>query len=258
MRRSQVSGILFLALAALSPKSASAQEPVAELDQVLSEWCFASAKSQRLACEFTRFKCFPTSAGEIRAHGSLMLERGPLIVYRKPYIARLSEAYYRSPTHIARYLLRADGGQASEGIVEQPFRTDLGHWAGEAVAVSKRGRPSFAVGAVDIRDFSLIKPFLLGILPTTVKSSFTVTIVNCGADEVRLKLVPHRRCEFRQYGYDAEYDHAELILDRQTWLLKAIKVCEVSGVETVHVFRSMAVNSWHSWFVLLTNDDDSE
>jgi hypothetical protein len=100
-----------------------------------------------------------------------------------------------------------------------------------------------SVDAADIRDFCLIRPFLLGISSAGLKREFTVTVVSCTADEVRLKLVPNPPDPHRVPYYGDRFDHVAVILDRQTWLPKAIRIRALSGSETVHVFHDMTLDA---------------
>jgi hypothetical protein len=152
---------------------------------------------------------------------------------------RLLEVFKRRPTYRCRYELYAKDDHSCEEIVEHHFRTDLGQHRRIEDQPSS-GLPPFDASASDILDFYRLRPFLGGTSPGSAKRDFVTTLIYNDDDEVRLKLVPQRK-EFEE-RFRARYDHAELILDRRTWLPKALQIEDLNGAETVHVFHDLAVN----------------
>src|SRR5258708_4630062 len=143
------------------------------------------------------------------------------------------------------YALKADHGEWWQWSGPQLFRIDDIAHTYESIDVPANGRISFFFNDVDVWHFFCAKPFLLGMPMAEFKKQFAPTILTTDADEVRLKLAPRRKeiaiwCE-----------SAVLILDRRTWLAKAVKTQDVTGAESVHVFKNMTVNSWAKWW----NDD---
>src|SRR5262249_36826473 len=78
---------------------------------------------------------------------------------------------------------------------------------------------------------------LLGMPVAELKEQFAVTLLSDKPDEVWLTLVP------RNKELAIPYEKAVVILDRHTWLAKAIKTREITGTETVHVFKNMLVDT---------------
>ncbi len=88
-----------------------------------------------------------------------------------------------------------------------------------------------------IHDLSIARPFLLGMPAADIKKKFTVTVIKNESNEARLNLIPRDR------RLAASLTKAVLILDRETWLAKALKIHDPTGAESVHVFKNMRVNS---------------
>src|SRR5262249_11215966 len=148
--------------------------------------------------------------------------------------------YQRHPTCLRRYVLHGDQRCFCQTMARQPFRAGLGQYDCESINGPVNGAPSVSLSESDALEFLLVRPFLVGISVGSIAHDFSTTLVGNTDTGVRLKLVPKER-ELNSY-YDVQYDHAELILDRRTWLPRAVKIQYLNGAETVHVFHDLTVN----------------
>jgi hypothetical protein len=88
-----------------------------------------------------------------------------------------------------------------------------------------------------IQEFWLARPFLLGMPANELRLRFHVKLVSQSEKELRLRFVP-------KAGRDqAFYSQAVLILTKEKYEPRALKMIHPDGRETVHVFSDVRVNS---------------
>jgi hypothetical protein len=220
------------------PATPVANGPTDPLDQILVDWEAATSKIRRLDCEFSRFRYDRTFEVEKRGEGRIAIDRRGL--------ARIEL--------VGAPLPQGRAGQRNKGGVPFALKAEdaeTWHWTGphlyriddkaktyEVVDVPANRRIRFFFSDVDVWHFFWAKPFLLGMPTAELKEQFNITLLSDKPDdEVWLKLIPRRK-EGAVF-----YESAVLILDRSTWLSKAIKTRDVIGSETVQVFKNVAVNS---------------
>jgi hypothetical protein len=88
-----------------------------------------------------------------------------------------------------------------------------------------------------MREFPLSRPFLLGMPAAELKEAFRIELMSQNDAEVWLKLSPKRPRE------RALYERAILILKRDDYTPRALKLADLTGGEMVHVFSDVQFNA---------------
>lgn len=221
---------------------ADKQKPPTELDQILADWEKATSTIRRLDCEFSRFKYDRTFEVEKRGDGSISLDTEKRARYRvRPAVLDKGAVAKMIARGGNRYALAADHADWWQWTGPQLLRIDEAAREYSVAEVSANGKRSFFFSEVDVWDFFLAKPFLLGMPAAELKEQFRVTNLKTTPEEVWLRLIP------RQTRISSNVVIATLILDRSRWLTKAVRIQDPTGAESVHVFKNMTVNNLVKW-----------
>jgi hypothetical protein len=218
--------------------SAKPPETATELDDILAHWESATSKIRRLHCDFSRFRYDRTFEVEKRGEGWITIDReGRARIELVGSPIPQGGAGRRNKDSVP-YTLKAEEPETWHWTGPQLYRIDDKAETYEVIDVPANGRIPFFFSDIDLWQFFWAKPFLLGMPVAELKEQFTATIVGDKADdEVRLTLVPRRK-EIAVW-----YEKAVLVLDRDKWLTKAVKLHDVTGSATVQVFKNVTVNA---------------
>jgi hypothetical protein len=227
---------------------AKVEEPAPEIDQMLAEWEKAASKIRRIDAQFTRFRYDRTFEVEKRGEGTIVIElprraRYQLLPANIPPAA-VGKRFAKGGDPFA---LNADGPECWHYTGTKLIKINEKERSYETIDVPANGRIQF-FQEVDVLDtFFLARPFLVGMPAEELREQFAIDILKEAPGEIRLKLLP------RQKNIAANIAQAILILDRETWLTKGMKIQDPTGAEVVHVFKNVRISGNPG-----TSDDLSE
>ncbi len=209
------------------PLALAIARPNANLAEVLAEWEKAASRIDRLDCQFSRFKYDRTFEVEWRGKGSLALERTGRATYRiEPEPIKPGAVGNKRGADGATYKLKSD-------------EPDRWHWTGKSVIRVNEKTRTFEELVLPGNAFSqlpLPRPFLLGMPAAELKDRFQIELKKETDTEVWLEFVP------RLAKDQANLTKAILILSKDQYRPKALKMLDPVGAETVHVFKDVQVN----------------
>jgi hypothetical protein len=233
--------------AAVKEPSASAKRPkpasvlVApnadpELDAYLAEWETASSKIRRLDCDFQKFVYNPTFEVERRGKGTIALERDQRARYRVvPVVIKPGEVSAKKSHDGNEYKLEPCFAECWHWTGREVFKIDEQHQIYETIPLPpiKGFDPS---SHHELHEVPYAKPFFLGMPAQQLKGQFKIRIAKESNDELWLDFVPRRPEVF------SNIERAVLILNRRSWLPRALKLYDPTGGQTVHIFQNIRVN----------------
>lgn len=219
----------------------ASRKEASKLDACLADWEKASSKIRRLDCEFQRFGYDPNFEVEKRGQGTLSLDRDGRAKYRiVPAAVTQGDASKRKGTDGNLYKLEACSAECWHWTGPQLFKLDDQEHLYETINLPPRGGPDstgYFQFMEQLKELPLAKPFFLGLPAKQLKGRFKIKVMKESDDELWLQLIPRREED------SGNLQKAVLILDRQRWLPRAIKMIDPTGCETVHVFQKVKVNS---------------
>jgi hypothetical protein len=222
------------------PKSPPVEDVEPELNAYLAEWDNASSKIRRLDCEFQKFRYDPIFGVERRGDGTLALEHDRRARYRVVPAVLIPGGVSKKIDKVGiPYTLEAFAAECWHLTRLQLFKFDDQEHVYERMNLPP-GDASYRFGVFQFTnetlDLLFLRTFVLGMPADRLKRRYKVKLLKETGDELWLQLLP-RRAE------DSVIQKAALILDRRTWLTKALKVWDPTGAETVHIFKNIKVNS---------------
>jgi len=223
-----------------SEKPEEPQKPAADLDQILAEWEKAASKIRRLDGEFTRFKYDRAVEVEKRAEGTFALEGENCARYRTfPGLPNPAAAPKKKGKNGRPFDLKTDEPESWYWTGRKLIRSNDVDLTYELINFPLDGESTSAFLRLlaESSDLSIARSFVLGIPARQLKAKFRVVIEQVSAEEVWLTFLP------RVQQIAAICIKAVLILDRRTWLPKALKQIDPTGSEMVHIFKNMRINA---------------
>jgi hypothetical protein len=223
-------------------ESAPAERGVdAKLDANLADWETASSKIRRIDYEFEKFVYDPVFEIERRGRGDMAVERNGLARYRVVPAVLGPEAILKKGKDGSPHILASCQAETWLWTETQLVRLNDQERTYEKIEVEP-SRGSRDVGFFQIRitsewlDLMFFKPFTLGT-PGKLKERFNMRQMKATDDELWLELIPRRAAD------SGSFANVTLILDRRTWLTRALRVRDPTGCQTVYVFHNIKVNS---------------
>jgi hypothetical protein len=206
-----------------------------ELDAHLAAWEAASSKIRRLDCEFQKFVYIPTFEVEKRGQGTIAVERD----HRGKYCV-VPAAIKPGGVAAKKFKLESCTPECWQWTGPHLLQIDEQHRSYERINVDpndKSSKVSFFSPTEEQLDLLFLKPFIMGTPADQLKKRFTIRQLRENGQELWLELVPRRQ-------KDADsFEKAVLILDRRSWLPRALKLYDPTGGRTVHIFQNVKVNS---------------
>jgi hypothetical protein len=197
----------------------------ARLAEVLAEWEKAASRIDRLDCQFTRFKYDRTFEVEWRGKGSLVVEKTGRAMYRiEPEPIQPAAVGKKLGAGGAPYTLKSD-------------TIERWHWTGKSlIHVSEIERTFEEIDWEAVRQFPLASPFLLGMPAAEMKDRFQIELKSETDTEVWLAWTPKKKKD------QENLTQAILILSKDQYRPRALKMLDPTGAETVHVFKDVEIN----------------
>jgi hypothetical protein len=248
--------------------------PNASLEEVLAGWEKAASQIDRLECQFMRFKYDHTFVVEWRGTGSLVVDKSGPAMYRiEPEPIQPGEVSKRLGAGGAPYTLKSDEPERWHWTGKSVMRVNektrtfeelvltanvrLGEFEPEPPPLpeeaappqrAKGPRPPQRGNAPEraptlseliveaLSQFPIPRSFLLGMPTAELKNRFQIDLKNESATEVWLAFTPKNKKD------QANFTQAILILSKDRYLPKALKMVDPTGAEAVHVFKDVQIN----------------
>jgi TIGR03009 family protein len=209
-----------------------------KLEKILKDWEFHTSQFKTMTCEFTRFKYDKTFEVEKRAEGK--------VAYAAPdkgnyeiLVAKIDqgEKSKKKNRDGIPYALKSDEPERWVCTGKEVIRMDE---KAKPPTCERVSIPPESQGQ-NIIDGPL--PFLFGMKAERAKSRYRdIELLESEEGEIKLQVRSKEKQD------TTAWDTAVIIIDAEKFTPKAVKLKDVTGAESVHVFRNVVVNAKKGFF----------